>query len=296
MSIASVDGAPDPAEGLSSRDLARKEKEIAASFIGGVPWIMVVWGLGNFALWVALWPLTIYGVIPLWLGFVIATISASYAYLPSHEAQHSNIAQSGSRLFWLNELVGYVSPIPIGLPYKLAKATHMKHHTYTNDPQRDPDIHNKANNLWGAIKNGIEARRPGAITGLHPSHIENDVGSGPIIFEAYIFTRIYWAAMALLAWSGFAIEALVLWWLPSVIAISYIQITLSWAPHFPMEETGRYKDTRAWKSPVGTILSAGMEYHIIHHLHPAIPLQKTGAAYRALRPLLVTRGCRIDGL
>jgi beta-carotene hydroxylase len=63
-----------------------------------------------------------------------------------------------------------------------------------------------------------------------------------------------------------------------------------------MEEKGRYRDTRAWRSPVGTIASMGMEYHIIHHLFPKIPLLQTGPAYREMRPLLEERGCRIDGL
>ena len=68
--------------------------------------------------------------------------------------------------------------------------------------------------------------------------------------------------------------ALMLWWLPMQIATIYTQITLSWAPHHPMQEKGRYRDTRIWKSPVGTVLSSGMEYHFIHHLFPSIPLNK----------------------
>ena len=57
---------------------------------------------------------------------------------------------------------------------------------------------------------------------------------------------------------------------------------------------GRYRDTRAWRSPVGTILSMGMEYNIIHHLFPRIPLFQTGPAYHAMRQLLDERGCRND--
>lgn len=49
-------------------------------------------------------------------------------------------------------------------------------------------------------------------------------------------------------------------------------------------------------SPVGTIASMGMEYHVVHHLYPSIPLFQTGTAYWAMRELLVERGCRIDGL
>ena len=53
-----------------------------------------------------------------------------------------------------------------------------------------------------------------------------------------------------------------------------------------MQEKGRYRDTRAWRSPVGTILSLGMEYHIIHHLFPKIPLFQTGPAFHEMKALL----------
>ena len=34
--------------------------------------------------------------------------------------------------------------------------------------------------------------------------------------------------------------------------------------------------------------------HIVHHLHPYIPLNHTPAAYRQMRPILKQRGCEIE--
>jgi beta-carotene hydroxylase len=39
-----------------------------------------------------------------------------------------------------------------------------------------------------------------------------------------------------------------------------------------------------------------MEYHLVHHLFPAIPLNKTPAAYRKLKPLLEAEGVSLNGL
>ena len=64
----------------------------------------------------------------------------------------------------------------------------------------------------------------------------------------------------------------------------------------PANETGRYRETRAFRSRIGNIGSMGMQYHIIHHLYPTIRLNRTPAAYRALRPFLVERGCEIGSL
>lgn len=104
---------------------------------------MVVWGLGNFVFWLSLWPLTLTGVLPLWAAFALSTLSITLCYLPSHEAQHSIIATEGSRLRWLNELVGHVSIIPLLLPYRIAWITHRQHHAFANDPELDPDYANK---------------------------------------------------------------------------------------------------------------------------------------------------------
>jgi beta-carotene hydroxylase len=81
---------------------------------------------------------------------------------------------------------------------------------------------------------------------------------------------------------------------PVIFGIAYLTTCLGWAPHFPYEETGRYRDTRAWKSRIGTILSMGMEYHQIHHLFPTIPLFQTARAYWEMRELLAKRGVRDD--
>src|SRR5215468_9374474 len=87
-----------------------------------------------------------------------------------------------------------------------------------------------------------------------------------------------------------------IWWLPRHIGTSYISLFLSWAPHHPAKEKGRYRDTRFFTSPLGNILVLGMEHHGIHHLYPAIPLTKNAAAFREMKPILEARGCRMEHL
>ena len=112
MTIA--EAVPTPQTGASTLSqeertaLAQEERAIARKYVGGVPWIIVAWGLGNFALWVSLWPLTMMGIMPLWAAFIISTLSIGLCYLPSHDAQHSIIARKGEPLRWLNEMVGHL--------------------------------------------------------------------------------------------------------------------------------------------------------------------------------------------
>jgi fatty acid desaturase len=273
-----------------------EERAIVKKYIGGFPWLMVIWGLGGFLLWVSLWPLAYTGQIPLWLGSIVATVILSACYLPTHEAQHGNIARPNTPLRWFNELVGHVSVFPLIFPYRLHRAIHLKHHAHSNDVERDPDMYMKADSIWGAVKNAWLSKQPGHAGALADNVLEDNPNKERLVLEAILVTRLAWILMALLAWGGFALEVLMLWWIPRQVAGIYTPVTLSWAPHHPMKETGRYLDTRGWKSPVGTILSSGMEYHLVHHLFPSIPLNKTPAAYRELKPLLEAEGARLNGL
>jgi beta-carotene hydroxylase len=300
MSVADVpantESPATPEAPRSDRALMREEREIARKYLGRVPWEMVAWGLGNFVLWVSLFPLVIHGVMPLWLGFVIATVCCTLAYLPSHEAQHSIISTEGSKLRWLNELVGHVSLIPLVFPYRIAWITHRQHHAHANDPELDPDYPVHADTWYRSVWNSFRTRQGGNEAYAACLRRSNDPTVGRAAAEGAVLNLFYYAVLTGMAWSGHALEAAFLWWLPRHIGFSYILVFLSWAPHFPFTGTGRYTDTRAWKSPIGTVLSLGMEYHVVHHLFPKIPLLQTGPAYWELRDLLAKRGLRIDGL
>ncbi len=287
-------------EGLSPSELRKLEFDIARKHIGHFPWLAVIWAFGNLGLWLALWPLVFTGALPLWAGFIIATVCVSACYLPSHEAQHDIIARRGDKLRWLNQLVGHTSTIPLVLPYSVAKLTHMEHHRHANDPELDPDYSTSAPGPWSALWRGIVNRQPGAKGGFNAyGRLLTNMGT-PEAKQALLLALIYrvsfYGILTVLAWSGYAIEAALLWWLPRHLALSYIYFFLSWAPHHPAKKTGRYKDTRSFNSFWGNIGSMGMQYHIIHHLHPRIPLYRTPRAYWEMRPVLEARGCDVGDL
>jgi beta-carotene hydroxylase len=283
--------------GLSNQELIRLEKQIAQQFMGGVPWGSIAWGLGNLAVWLSLWPLVLMDIMPLWLAFPIACANVALCYLPSHEAQHRIIAREGEPLFWLNELVGHISTIPLVLPYGVARLTHYEHHKYANHPDLDPDHSVTANGPWHAIWRSIQGRQPGAKGNLSYGATLDRLAT-PEADNARlwaIFAQLsYIVILVTGAWMGYAIEMALLWWLPRHIGATYIQFFLSWAPHHPGHQQGRYKDTRAFKSLLGNVGSMGMQFHIVHHLYPRIPLMRTPAAYWALRPILEARGCDLE--
>ncbi len=273
-----------------------RERDIAERFMGGFPWPMVLWALANTGVWFALWPLVLSDAIPLWVGFIIATINITLSYLPSHDAQHDIIFPRGSRFHWFNEFIGYFSLIPLALPLSTLRVTHLEHHRHTNDPALDPDFHMNASTVAGAIWRAVTKNQ--ARYDLYGPTLQRlgTPAAKRALIEALVSKMLFFGILTALAWNGRPFEAVFLWWLPRHIAGTYISFYLSWVPHYPNPEQGRYRNTRAFKSIFGNWGSSGMQYHIVHHLYPNIPLYRTPAAFRALRPILDEQGCELGGL
>ena len=80
----------DIKDAVSEEFSFEKEKAVAKKYAQRFQWEMILIGIGQACVWLSLWPLVMFGIIPLWLGFVVACFCACMAYLPSHEAQHGN--------------------------------------------------------------------------------------------------------------------------------------------------------------------------------------------------------------
>lgn len=283
-------------EPVATSSLRAREKAIADSFTGGVDWVMVAWPLVNTTVWLALWPLVITGTLPLWAGFIIAIVNCGAAYLPSHDAQHHIYAPEGSRWHWLNEAIGWYSVIPMFAPLSALRSTHYEHHRHTNDPLLDPDYNMASSSAWGALANAMVKGQPRHDL-YGPALIRLDTPAARQALMHVLISKVVRSALlVILAWTGFVWEAVFLAWLPLWISQIYVNFYLSWAPHQPMTGRGRYRDTHAFKSIWGNIGSSGMQYHIVHHLYPTIPLSRNPAAFRALRPILAERGCDLGGM
>lgn len=285
---------PGDLSGLSDRELRKLENQIARKHSGMVPWGTVAWAFGNLAFWLALWPLAIFDVIPLWLAFPLATVSLALVYLPTHDAQHDIIGRPGTKLRWLNELVGHATTWMIVYPFEALRVTHLDHHRHTNDPELDVDITTHADTPMQAIWQSIAERQPKAKRSQDYLRSLQRAGRGDLILLMILYTVGHIAILSAFAWSGFALEAFFLWWLPRQIAMTYLLFFLSWAPHSPGMGQGRYRDTRNWRSRVGNLLSMGMQFHVVHHLHPYIPLTRTPAAYWEMKPILEARGVTME--
>jgi beta-carotene hydroxylase len=263
-----------------------KEKAIAKSFSQRFQWEMVLIGLGQAVIWLSLWPLVLNGIIDLWVGFLIASLCACFAYLPSHEAQHGNYSRGNPKLRWLDGFVGHITLITLMYSYHLLRVTHMKHHAYTNDPEKDPDYLNAhTSSVLKVIKNVLDGS-----TVDFGKYLEVFSADKAFVnsFEKAIPIAFLYRFILLMLVIIFPLETLLLWWLPAKIGTVYTTVFFSYFPHLGTS-TGRYQNTRFWTHWMPRYLNHSMQLHFIHHLHPSIGHYDEPKAIEALKPFLVAR-------
>jgi len=263
-----------------------KEKVIAKSFSQRFQWEMILIGLGQAAIWLSLWPLVLNGIIDLWVGFFIAILCACFAYLPSHEAQHGNYSRGNPRLRWLDGFVGHITLITLIYPYHLLRVTHMKHHAYTNDPEKDPDYLNAhTSSVLKVIKNVLDGST--VDFGKYLEVFSTDKAFVNSFKKAIPISLLYRFTLLMLV-IIFPLETLLLWWLPAKIGTVYTTVFFSYFPHLGTS-TGRYQNTRFWSHWMPRYLNHSMQLHFIHHLHPGIGHYDEPKAVEALKPFLLAR-------
>ena len=264
-----------------------KEKAIAKSLSQRFQWEMIAIGIGQATIFLSLWPLTLMGFIPLWAGFLIATLCACLAYLPSHEAQHGNYSRGNPKKRWIDSLVGNFTLITLIYPYEILRVTHMKHHAYTNHPEKDPDYDNQ--HASSVAKLAIQVLDGTSMDYSKYEEVFAEDAAFQKGFKKGALIGLTYRAVLMIAVFLLPLHALFLWWLPAKLGTVYTTTFFSWYPHLKTEQ-GRYKDTRFWQHWMPRYINHSMQLHFIHHLHPSIGHFDEPKAIEALKPFLIARG------
>jgi beta-carotene hydroxylase len=282
----------------SEQELIALERQIARKHMAGLSLPMVIWPFANIAIWLSLWPLVLTGSLSLWVAFPIACCNMMAAYLPSHDAQHDSYARPGEKLRWLNETIGHSSALLLAYSYRVLRETHLEHHKHTNKDELDPDyLFNRDATAWKAVLKTIISFQPASEEAkIYLKTLErlDTPNARRGLRDQLVLMLGHLAILFTLAANGFALEALLLWWLPLKIGVIYLRFYLSWAPH-EGAKTGRYRNTKSFQSIGGDFGSSGMTAHVVHHLHPRIPHNRTVRAFREMLPILRVRNVDLGG-
>jgi beta-carotene hydroxylase len=284
---------PDPAAPLNEAAAAQIAMREAAS----PAWGTVALFLANTALWAISLIAAVEHLWPLWLSFVVSTITIYVNYTPLHEAVHGNIAAGNRNLIWLNEIIGTISGILFFHGFALHRVTHLAHHANTNDAKRDPDH-------WahGPLSLALVAR---CLTILlpHERHgwrLSAAAANGrPTMLRGIAERVVTYGGFAALILTGHTDAAIFAVGLPAILASGALAFLFDWLVHHPhtAHVSDRYRATNAFLFARGhrtiTALYFWQNYHLIHHLFPRVPFYRYGKVFDQIRELLEARNANI---
>ena len=291
----------------SRRESLKLENAIATRFWGGFQ-LRIVLTFVTFALiWMTAIALALNGIFPLWVGLILNTFIASTFYMPMHEAVHKNIWGRQSRGRRFEDIIGMLCSIPLGFSFVSHRASHMKHHAYTNDPDRDPDHFTDGPYSEMPLKwlstvviyalLPLIAFVPASRRVVHP-RLRRSMAAGGDKRDGLTQLR-FWAVthgVLIIAFVlGFGWPALLLWYVPARLQAFWLLTIFAWYPHHPANKTGRYVDTRVAVFPGSRVIIRGHDHHALHHLFPRVPHYNLPKLWRETASDLVAKGVRVEG-
>lgn len=229
-----------------------------------------------------------------WVPYVIAipvqAFLAFASFTPMHDASHKAIAP-GSR--WIDEVVGWVCGVPVLAAFSGLKYLHLEHHRFTNDLQRDPDAwSSKAKSRLGIVLRWL-------VLDLHYlARYVSEARTRPRreLVSCGVGVAVMVGGWVVMIASGYGVELVLCWLVPSRIAIVMLSVFFDWIPHAPRHTTVAEDPYRAsnvyehrWLSPV----LLAQNYHLVHHLFPGVPFYRYGAVYWRIRDELLARGADV---
>lgn len=232
---------------------------------------IAMFGLSNFGYWLWEWPH--------WGSFVTNIIALHIAGTVIHDACH----QSAHRNSMINAILGHGSALLLAFAFPVFTRVHLQHHAHVNDPENDPDYYvSTGGPLW-----------------LSPVRF--------LSHEVFFFKRQLWRNNELWQWfwNRLLIAAIFyvsiqyhflgyilnFWFIPSYIVGIALGLFFDYLPHRPHQERDRWKNARVYPNSILNVLIMGQNYHLVHHLWPAIPWYNFQPAYYAMKPLLDAKGC-----
>lgn len=230
------------------------------------------------------------------LNLLAACLINSCIYYWFFSVMHDAVHRSICKKKWLNDAIGQIATTIFACYASLGllRWAHMEHHRFTNEEEGDPDrfCHGASWTLpfrWMVIDFYYVYR---LLTNKKPQAKKALADTLP-----YVVLGIAVIAAAIV--SGYWLEYLVLWFIPSRLAFIGIGFSFFWLPHAhwpnPTQELRQSKNYT-----VATVVRLGKEwllnpllqyqnYHVIHHLWPTTPFYNNQKVWVLLEPELRQR-------
>ncbi len=257
-----------------------------------IAWPTLLLAVLALAVWATGGALAVSGTVYPALGVLVAALGGYLAFTPLHEATHRAVAPKRRAL---NDWVGRVCALVLVAPFVAFRHEHLAHHRHTNEPGLDPDHWSGRGPAW---------LRPlrWATQDLHYyARVVRLWRQIPVAErrETVVSVALI-AAAAGGVWAIAGGEVLLLGWIvPARLAIFLLAFSFDYLPHRPHRVTAaenRYLATRIVDSRVLEVVLLAQNYHLIHHLYPAVPFYRYRQVWAAEEHVLREKGAPITRL
>lgn len=277
-----------------------EEKRLAKALSPSVAWPTLGLAVVLPSMLVVFISLGLTGVLSAWVCIPVLSYVIFGHYTLVHEAVHSNIVSANRKFAWVNTLIGWIGALGMGIGWPILQRTHILHHSHTNT-EKDPDFVVKGTFLqllmkW--VRNFPISFIPiFMVRYVFPARYKSisAILSSKEIVQVSIVTLAHLVLLAVAIFTGHIVDYLVFWFIPSRIALLILNVFFQWLPHHPFDKTERYLNTRVSLFPGGTFLTFQQNFHLVHHLWPSVPFYNYARLFRAIKPVLVAEGSRVEG-
>ncbi len=189
-----------------------------------------------------------------------------------HDCMHGSAFKND---VW-NRLMGRIYAITFTMTFSVNRQTHMRHHAYITDEERDPDEYyfsGKLHQIWLRIWRYYEWYTRIALT-RYGKKVRN------VVLVEQVFNFAVWAVIHIaLISAGMAIKLLFIFWLPIVIVAWVINPITRGYEHSPItlydKDDPRRLDMSSNAITCSTAwygwICANISYHVEHHAYPRCP-------------------------
>jgi len=225
--------------------------------------------------------------------FIVQGVLLAFLFAPLHECIHSSVFKT--RRF--NKIVGHICGLLILRPFLYSKYRHMAHHTWTQNPDLDPDqvifpknfggyfAHMSGFNIWHRLTKNMIALAAGRITAEERSFIpKSEVAD--VTREARLMLLGYFCVAIVSIWFGSWL-AVSLWLAPRIVGEVALR-AFRMVEHTGMEESpNMLANTRTTNTNVLVrALYWNMPFHAEHHLYPNVPYHALPELHEHVKPHL----------
>ena len=227
----------------------------------------IVFGLSTYAYFT--------GVLPLGSVMVANAIASYLAFPIAHDATHSTVFKNRRMNDWAGRTAMLLlEPGPF---FQVFRFIHMKHHRFTNDPIKDPDVYSGTGPKWQLPLRWLTLDFIYFKNYLAPNVFRKRPKKER--FEFYFSVLFAVGVLALMTLAGWLQHYLLLFFIPTRIAKFFIIIAFDFLPHYPHQAYAKDEPYRCTSNRVGfewllTPLLIYQNYHLVHHLYPAVPFYR----------------------